>query len=48
MAQLEKGKFVLSAGQARNGKELGVMRYALHMSLALAVIVGVVAYAVFF
>ena len=37
-----EGKTVLSAEQARQGKELGVMRYVLHISLALAVIAGVV------
>jgi hypothetical protein len=39
---------VLSAEQARLGKELGVMRYVLHISLALSVIAGVVNYATFF
>lgn len=43
----ENGKTVLSAQDARGGKELGVMRYVLHISLALAVIAGVVVYAVF-
>ena len=41
-------KVVLSAQEARQGKELGVMRYVLHISLALAVIAGVVIYAFFF
>ena len=43
----ENGRTVLSAEEARQGKELGVMRYVLHISLALAVIAGVVIYAVF-
>lgn len=38
----------LSAQDARQGKELGVMRYVLHISLALAVIAGIVVYAIFF
>ena len=44
----ENGKTVLSAEEARQGKELGVMRYVLHISLALSVIAGVVIYAIFF
>jgi hypothetical protein len=44
----ENGKVVLTAQDARQGKELGVMRYVLHISLALAVIAGVVIYPVFF
>jgi hypothetical protein len=48
MATTENGKTVLSAQEARGGKELGVMRYVLHISLALAVIAGVVIYASFF
>jgi hypothetical protein len=47
MAMHEQGKTVLSAQEARQGKELGVMRYVLHISLALAVIAGVVIYAIF-
>jgi len=47
MATTEDGKTVLSAQEARGGKELGVMRYVLHISLALAVIAGVVIYAIF-
>ena len=43
----ENGRTVLSAQDARQGKELGVMRYVLQISLALAVIAGVVAYALF-
>jgi len=48
MAQTENEKIVLSAQQARQGNELGVMRYVLHISLALAIIAGVVVYAIFF
>ena len=48
MATTENGKTTLTAQDARQGKELGVMRYVLHISLALAVIAGVVLYAVFF
>jgi hypothetical protein len=44
----EHGRTVLSAQEARQGKELGVMRYVLNISLALAVIAGVVIYAIFF
>jgi hypothetical protein len=45
---LDDHKTVLTAEQARQGKELGVMRYVLEISLALAVFAGVVLYAVFF
>ncbi|HWU56740.1 MAG TPA: hypothetical protein VN175_14615 [Rhizomicrobium sp.] len=48
MTTTQDGKTVLSAEQARQGKELGVMRYVLHISLALAVIAGVVIYTIFF
>ena len=48
MATSEQGRTVLSAQEARQGKELGVMRYVLHISLALAVIAGVVLYAIYF
>ena len=48
MATMEHGKVTLHAQEARQGKELGVMRYVLHISLALAVIAGIVIYAVFF
>jgi hypothetical protein len=48
MATTQDGKTVLSAQEARQGKELGVMRYVLHISLALAVIAGVVIYTIFF
>jgi hypothetical protein len=48
MAMHEQGKTVLSAQQARQGKELGVMRYVLGISLALAVIAGIGLYAIFF
>jgi hypothetical protein len=47
MAHTENGKVVLSAQEARQGKELGVMRYVLQISLALAVVAGVVVYAIF-
>ncbi len=47
MATREQGKTVLSAQEARQGKELGVMRYVLNISLALAVVAGVVIYAIF-
>jgi len=39
---------VLEAQEVRQGKELGVMRYVLHISLALSVIAGIVVYAIFF
>jgi hypothetical protein len=48
MATTRDGRTILSAQEARQGKELGVMRYVLHISLALAVIAGVVVYAFFF
>ena len=48
MATSEQGRTVLSAQEARQGKELGVMRYVLHISLALAVIAGVILYAIYF
>ena len=48
MATVENGKTTVTAQEARGGKELGVMRYVLHISLALAVIAGIVIYAVFF
>jgi hypothetical protein len=38
----------LSAQDARQGKELGVMRYVLHISLALSVIAGIVIWTAFF
>ena len=44
----EHGRTVLNAEQARQGKELGVVRYVLQISLALAVIAGIVIYAIFF
>jgi len=37
-------KTILNAQQARQGKELGVMRYVLMISLALAVIAGIAIY----
>ena len=48
MATTENGKTVLNSEEARQGKELGVMRYVLHISLALAVIAGIVLYVIFF
>lgn len=47
MATTRDGRTVLNAEEARQGKELGVMRYVLNISLALAVIAGVVIYAIF-
>ena len=44
----DHGKVTLTAQEARQGKELGVMRYVLHISLALAVIAGIVITAIFF
>ena len=44
MANEEDGKPVLTAQEARGSKELGVMRYVLQISLALAVIAGVLLY----
>ena len=41
------GGTTLSAQQARQGKELNAMRYVLSVSLALAVVAGVVIYTVF-
>jgi hypothetical protein len=40
-------KTTLTTQQARQGKELGVMRYVLIISLALAVVAGVVIYLIF-
>ena len=48
MASTEHGKTVLNAQEARQGKELGVMRYVLIISLALAVIAGLVLCVLFF
>lgn len=48
MPTTENGKTVLNAEEAREGKELGVMRYVLGISLALAVIAGIVIYTIFF
>ena len=44
----EEGHVVLDAQEARQGKELGVMRYVLHISLALSVIAGIVVWSIFF
>ena len=48
MATIEHGKVTLTARDARQGKELGVMRYVLNISLALSVIAGIVLYTIFF
>ena len=48
MATVRDGKETLTAQEARQGKELGVMRYVLFISLALAVIAGVIIYTIFF
>ncbi|HEY0266308.1 MAG TPA: hypothetical protein VGC16_06115 [Rhizomicrobium sp.] len=48
MATTENGKTTLSAQEARQGKELGVMRYVLQISLGLAVVAGIVIYTIFF
>ncbi len=42
--QPEEHPTELSAQEARGGKELGVMRYVLVVSLALSVISGIVLY----
>ena len=44
----ENNKTVLTAQEARQGKELGVMRYVLYISMGLSVIAGIVIYAIFF
>jgi hypothetical protein len=44
MTTTQDGKTVVTAQEARQGKELGVMRYVLFISLALAVIAGVLVY----
>lgn len=41
-------KVTFNAQEARQGKELGVMRYVLQISLALSVIAGIVIYTIFF
>jgi hypothetical protein len=48
MATQEDGHTTVTAQEARGGKELGVMRYVLQISLGLAVIAGIVIYAIFF
>jgi len=45
---VKEERTVIPAERARQGKELGVMRYVVHISLALAVIAGVVLYLVYF
>jgi hypothetical protein len=37
----------LSAQQARQGKELGVMRWVLHISLGLCVLAGIVLWTIY-
>jgi hypothetical protein len=44
---IDDPKTVVSGQDARQGKELGVMRYVLHISLALAVIAGIIIYAMY-
>jgi hypothetical protein len=39
---------VLNAQDARQGKELGSVRWVLHISLALAVVAGVVLWLIYF
>jgi hypothetical protein len=39
---------VLSAQEARQGKELGSVRWVLHLSLGLAVLAGVVLWLIYF
>ena len=48
MAAHQGDKTVLTAQEARQGKELGVVRYVLYTSLTLSVIAGVVIYGIFF
>jgi hypothetical protein len=48
MATTENGRTVLNTQEARQGKEMGSVRYVLHISLALAVIAGIVVYAIVF
>jgi hypothetical protein len=44
----ENGRTVLNTQEARQGKEMGSVRYVLQISLALAVIAGIVVYAIVF
>jgi hypothetical protein len=48
MATTQNGKTVLTAQEARPGKELGMMRYVPHVSPALSVIAGAMVYEVSF
>ncbi len=48
MATTENGKTVLTAQEAREGKELGVMRYVLGISIFLYVMACIVIYTIFF
>jgi hypothetical protein len=43
----ENDHTTLNAQEARQGKELGVMRYVLPISLGLAVLAGIVIYWIF-
>ena len=45
MAEEENGRVELPAEEARQGKKLGVVRYVLLVSLALALIAGVIIFA---
>ncbi|HEU4550296.1 MAG TPA: hypothetical protein VFS01_11405 [Rhizomicrobium sp.] len=42
MAQDDRHAPSLSAQEAREGKELGVMRWVLHISLGLCVLAGII------
>ena len=44
MGTQENGKQVVGTEEARQGKEMGSVRYVLAISLSLAVIAGVVVY----
>jgi hypothetical protein len=48
MTTYQSDKTVLTAQQARQGKELGVVRYILAISLMLSVIAGIAIYGIFF
>ena len=48
MATTRDGKTILSAQDARQGKELGVMRYVLHISLFFEVTATTEIYTIFF
>jgi hypothetical protein len=44
----DEHRTVVSAEEARQGKELGVMRYVVHISLALCVVAGLILYFIYF